>query len=88
MNLWVRSADRKELRLNPQLGINTIKTYNNGEPGNLYYIVDRCDFEKEYVLGKYTEEYKALEVLDEIQDLLQNAYTGSSDRIFYQMPKE
>lgn len=39
-------------------------------------------------LGTYKTKERALEVLDEIQDLLQNAYIGNSNRIVYEMPKE
>jgi hypothetical protein len=39
-------------------------------------------------LGIYKTKERAIEVLDEIQDLLQNAYVGNVDRIVYQMPKK
>ena len=38
-------------------------------------------------LGTYKTKKRAIEVLDEIQDLLQNAYVGSLNRIVYQMPE-
>ena len=41
-----------------------------------------------YCVGIYKTKERALEVLDEIQDLLQNAYVGSLNRIVYQMPAE
>lgn len=62
MKLWIRSQDRKELRPQPKLGIDKLES--------LYYIVDRYDFEKAYILGKYETEERALEVLDEIQNIL------------------
>lgn len=40
------------------------------------------------LLGIYETKERALEVLDKISDLLQNAYVGNANRIFYQMPKE
>ena len=40
------------------------------------------------LLGTYETKERAIEVLDEIQDLLQNAYTGNANRIVYQMPKD
>lgn len=80
MILWVRSQNGRELRPQPKLGIDKIK--------DLYYIVDRYDFERVCVLGMYGVEERALEILDDIQDLLANAYTGNANSIIYQMPKE
>ena len=40
------------------------------------------------ILGTYETKERAIEVLDEIQDLLQNAYIGGSNRVVYQMPKD
>ena len=40
------------------------------------------------LLGTYETKERAIEVLDEIQDLLQNAYVGNANRIVYQMPKD
>lgn len=80
MELWIRSQDREELRPNPRLGIE--KNMNS------WYIVDRYAFDSSYALGRYKTEKRAIEVLDEIQDLLQNAYVGGSNRIVYQMPEE
>ena len=40
------------------------------------------------LLGTYETREKALKVLDEIQDLLQNAYVGGSNMIVYKMPKD
>ena len=40
------------------------------------------------LLGTYETKERAIEVLDEIQDLLQNAYIGGSNRVVYQMPKD
>lgn len=36
----------------------------------------------------YKTRERALEVFDAIQDLLQNAYVGNSNRLVYQMPEE
>lgn len=66
MNLWIRSQDKKELRPNPNLGIDRLESN--------YYIVDRYSFEKEIILGKYATEERALEVLDEIQKILLHKY--------------
>lgn len=79
MKLWIRSQDRKYLIPDPLLGYNE----KNGQHSILAYIRD------EYrVIGTYKSEKRALEVLDEIQDLLQNAYVGNSNRLVYQIPKE
>ena len=40
------------------------------------------------LLGTYETKGRAIEVLDEIQDLLQNAYIGNANRIVYQMPEK
>lgn len=49
-----------------------------------------CSYDGDYKteLGIYETKERAFEVLDIIQDLLQNAYVGKSNRLFYQMPKE
>ena len=79
MDLWIRSQDRKYLISDSQLGYHE----KNGQHSILAYIRD------EYrVIGTYKTEKRALEVLDEIQDLLQNAYVGNSNRLVYQSPKE
>lgn len=60
MDLWIRSQDRKGLIPNPKIDIE--------KSNNDYYIVDRCDFERSNILGKYETEQRAIEVLDEIQE--------------------
>lgn len=62
MELWIRSQNKRELRPNPKLGLDKLE--------NEYYIVDRYDFESSIILGKYKEEIRALEVLNEIENLL------------------
>ena len=79
MKLWIRSQDRKYLIPDAQLGYNE----KNGQHSILAYIRDGYR-----VIGTYKTEERALEVLDEIQDLLQNAYVGNSNRLVYQIPKE
>ena len=60
MDLWIRSQDRKYLISDSQLGYHE----KNGQHSILAYIRD------EYrVIGTYKTEKRALEVLDEIQDL-------------------
>ena len=45
MDLWIRSQNKKELIPNPKLGIDQCE--------NRYYIVDRYDFERAFILGEY-----------------------------------
>ena len=80
MKLYVRSQYKEMLfKVNNHL----IMRHNDNVENGMYYI--ECDNIK---IAMYKTREKALEVLDEISDLLQNAYTGNSERIFYQMPKE
>ena len=76
MNLWIRSQDRTFLRK-----VNTIGIVE----GRDFWSIDE---NLTISFGKYKTKERALEVLDEIQDLLQNAYVGGSNRIVYQMPKD
>lgn len=78
MNLWIRSQDRKRLTKVGDIYIaedenNSVVHIGNTMIGHL---------------GEYKNVDRALEVLDEIQDLLQNTYAGNLNRIIYQMPKE
>ena len=92
MELWIRSQDRKRLYKATELFIEKdiykdwcIET----EIGHDYITKDVWYIcVNQARLGKYFNEERALEVLDEIQDLLQNAYVGGSNRIVYQMPKD
>ena len=76
MELWIRSQDRTFLRK-----VNTIGIVE----GRDFWSIDENLIVS---FGKYKTKERALEVLDEIQDLLQNAYVGSANRIVYQMPTE
>ena len=76
MNLWIRSQDRTFLRK-----VNTIGIVE----GRDFWSIDE---NLTVSFGKYKTKERVLEVLDEIQDLLQNAYVGGSNRIVYQMPKD
>ena len=78
MNLWVRTQDKECLT-----NISNIQyVYKNNIHGLGTY------YDNLKILGTYKTREKALKVLDEIQDLLQNAYIGNSNRIVYQMPKD
>ena len=85
MNLWVRSQDKTNLVKISQISLN----YQNNKQIIANYIPDFYPNSGEYYefLGTYKTKERAIEVLDEIQDLLQNVYVGGSNRIIYQMPE-
>ena len=80
MELWIRSQDKKLLMKSTELRYNQKK-----ENHSILAYDTKGDYR---LLGIYKSKERALEVLDEIQDLLQNAYVGSINRIVYQMPKD
>ena len=79
MDLWIRTQDKKRLLKINVLGyveyqnVNVINGYFTNEVDN-------------YDLGIYNSKERALEVLDEIQDILID-YAKIS-RVVYQMPEE
>lgn len=75
MELWIRSQDRTFLRK-----VNTIGIVE----GRDFWSIDE---NLTVSFGKYKTKERALEVLDEIQNLLQNAYVGNANRIVYKMPE-
>ena len=86
MELWIRSQDKMNLVKVRQINVN----YQDNKQVIANYAPEQyensgCYFE---LLGTYKTKERALEVLDEIQDLLQNAYVGGSNRVVYQMPKD
>lgn len=86
MELWIRSQDKSSIvkvdNLYVSVGNYICYYVEKGKevPGTYYRLSGE--------LGTYKTKERALEVLDEIQDLLQNAYVGSLNRIVYQMPAE
>lgn len=78
MKLWIRSQNKELL-----IKVNCIFIE---EIDNLIVLRSFCE-NKEVYLGTYTYK-RAIEVLDTIQNLLQNAYVGNSGRIVYEMPEE
>ena len=77
MELWIRSQDKNKLCVAKFFELDNDKTgifCFNGESYSIF-------------AGKYKSKERALEVLDEIQDLLQNAYVGNVNRIVYKMPE-
>lgn len=77
MELWIRSQDKTTL----------INTRRIDVDDNNIIVWDEGRYASEIYLGIYKTKERALEVLDEIQDLLQNAYVGNVNRIVYQMPE-
>ena len=90
MDLWVRSQDKTRIIKCEDITIIPV-VYNYGTKKEIdsYKIVELNyqDRDCEY-LGVYKTKERALEVFDAIQDLLQNAYVGNSNRLVYEMPKE
>lgn len=86
MDLWIRSQDRMNLVKVRQVSLN----YQNKKQIIANHTPDLYENSGEYYefLGTYKTKERAIEVLDEIQDLLQNAYVGGSNRVVYQMPKD
>ena len=84
MELWIRSQDKTQL-----IKVNNV--YLDNEFVDIFYI---C--ENGISLGKYKTKERALEILDEIQELdiehnpniKTNGYGYSVFRIIYEMPKE
>ena len=84
MELWIRSQDKMNLVKVRQISVN----YQDNKQIIANYMPELYENSGEYyeILGTYKTKERTLEVLDEIQDLLQNAYVGSLNRIVYQMP--
>ena len=86
MELWIRSQDKMNLVKVRQISVN----YQDNKQIIANYMPELYENSGEYyeILGTYKTKERTLEVLDEIQDLLQNAYVGSLNRIVYQMPED
>ena len=93
MKLWIRSQDKMNLVKIRQVGIN----YQNNKKIIANYIPDLYENSGEFVelLGTYKTKERALEVLDEIQNMLyaglhatNNNQLAGTTSIVYQMPKE
>lgn len=93
MNLWVRSQDKEKLLKCNDIAISYNMSIDAAIDAEVikfkgYKIVGYFDKNTEYeILGTYETKERAIEVLDEIEDLLQNAYVGNANRIVYQMPE-
>ena len=88
MNLWIRTQDRKKLVL-----INTLSIAENTSRSILGFGIDG---HVKVELGDYDTEERALEVLDEIQELLEPVHIADISKkegiiganILYEMPEE
>lgn len=83
MELWIRSQDRKTL-----MKITRLYEFSN----SIFSIDSR---ENEIILGTYKKEKRALEILDEIEELdtdkkniIVSGYFGNLIKITYEMPEE
>lgn len=103
MNLWIRSQDREKLISCNDIVINNHRYDTMNEHGNRimyfkgYEIIGYFDKNTEYeILGTYETKERALEILDEIQELLESVHITDISKkegivganIFYEMPKE
>ena len=81
MELWIRSQDKRILQkvdniyLDANYEDKRISTYDGNNGNNTE-------------LGSYKTKERAMEILEEIIDLWQNAYIENANRIVYQIPKD
>lgn len=78
MSLWIRSQDRELLMKSPEF------RYNQKNDNHSILAYDTMGVYR--ILGTYKTKERALEVLDEIQNILID-YSKMS-RVVYEMPKE
>lgn len=78
MELWIRSQDKEVLT-------RVVDIWKDADKNEIW---SKSSFAIKNCLGIYKTKERVIEVLDEIQDLLQNAYIGNVNRIVYQMPKD
>ena len=91
MNLWIRSQNKELLMQVKYLHINA---YGEKNKDVRIYSYGYEDFS--YLLGTYKTKERALEILDEIQELLEPVHITDISKkegivganIFYEMPKE
>ena len=103
MNLWIRSQDKEKLISCNDIVINNHRYDTMNEHVNRimhfkgYEIIGYFDKNTEYeILGTYETKERALEILDEIQELLESVHITDISKkegivganIFYEMPKE
>lgn len=78
MEIWIRSQDKEVLT-------RVVDIWKDADKNEIW---SKSSFAIKNCLGIYKTKERVIEILDEIQDILQNAYVGNSNRLFYQMPKE
>lgn len=83
MELWIRSQDKKEIIKANEISIDS-EIIDCKETGKCFVCVN------DYGFGTYKSEKRALEVLDEIQQLTTEYYQSIDYKIvpIYEMPKE
>ena len=87
MNLWIRSQDRKKLvKIEAGLYVNMPEDFCSGEFS--VYTDSTLTNNGLLRLGKYKTKERALEVLDEIEDLMRSLCDSNLKIIRYEMPKE
>ena len=82
MELWIRSQDKEKF-----LPIDKPIVYDFSEFGN-HRIIYKESASYVMNLGLYKSKERALEVLDEIQDLMRSLTDSDLKIIQYEMPKE
>ena len=87
MDLWIRSQDKERLVKNYA----DIYIFNACQEDEEY--LERCIYayineDRQILLGEYKTKERALEVLDEIQDLMRTLTDSDLKIIQYEMPKE
>lgn len=83
MELWIRNQTKKSLIKVDNIQVSNIQL----SLMDTYHFITTDNNGVTTILGTYETEERAKEILNEIQDLLQNAYVGSVNRIVYQMPE-
>lgn len=80
MELWIRSQDKERLFKIDKLGIQEAK--------DNFLVVLYTDYDEWWRLGIYATKERALEILDEIQDLMSSLTDSDLKIIQYDMPSE
>ena len=82
MELWIRSQDKMDIMKVESLHIDEIPTFNDVN------IICYTSGNKYSNIGHYKNKKRALEVLDEIEDLMASLCDSDLKIIRYEMPKE
>ena len=85
MELWIRSQDKESLTKVSNISLKEIRKPYTNEFG--YYGIGTY-YDNLQVLGKYTAKERALEVLDEIDDLMRDLSDSDLKIIQYEMPEK